>query len=471
MLSSLRAFSNTLIAKLLISLLSLSFAFWGISGFFRSNYGNNVAEINGKEISSNEFINEINKITKITNKKLNKEIAEVSLSNIISKNLINLYSKEIGVIINDQSIITELKNIPEFQNNKIFSRVKYEKFLLEKNINSQIVENQISEDLKKRIIQDSIIKYIPINKFILYEFNNYNNESLNVEYINLQNFKIQNEINEKDIQKFYDENKNYFVTEEFRSFKYTELTPENLIGQKDISNKFYEIIDKIENDISKDFKYENLIKNYKINTIKTNLLNKNGIDKNKQKINLDPALIKKIFQLSKNQIKIIEIDNKYYLIYFDNIEPSIQKILDEDVKINIKNILLKQNKKKQISKSYSDLKKKDYQEFYNFAKKNNLQIEHKYLKNRTDLTLVPGIKAEELYNNKIHYVYFIETNNNSYFFFNKDFIINSKSGKNPKESEQEISNKIDALYNNYLNQFYKIKINEKIINSYLKNFS
>ena len=62
MLSSLRKFSETIVAKIFIALIALSFVFWGINDFFRSSFSNSVAEIDGEEISFNQFINEFNKI-------------------------------------------------------------------------------------------------------------------------------------------------------------------------------------------------------------------------------------------------------------------------------------------------------------------------------------------------------------------------------------------------------------------------
>jgi len=168
MLSSLRKFSETLIAKIFISLIALSFVFWGINGFFKSNYNNSIAEINGEEISFNNFLLEFDnvmRVNNVTNKKtaIEKNIHIVAISNIISEKLLKIHAKKAGVIINDETIIIEIKNAPEFKDNQNFSRTKYEKFLLERNINSKIIEDQITKNLKRKIIIESVSGYIPIN--------------------------------------------------------------------------------------------------------------------------------------------------------------------------------------------------------------------------------------------------------------------------------------------------------------------
>ena len=171
MLSSLRKFSETIVAKIFIALIALSFVFWGINDFFRSNNSNSVAEIDGEEISFNQFINEFNKIIRNNNIQSEKiaitnNIHILAVSNIVSEKLLKIHSKKLGVAIDDTIIAIEIKNSNEFKDKDFFSRTKYEKFLLERNINSKILEEQINKNLKKKIIIESITGYIPNNKKI-----------------------------------------------------------------------------------------------------------------------------------------------------------------------------------------------------------------------------------------------------------------------------------------------------------------
>ena len=171
MLSSLRKFSETIVAKIFIALIALSFVFWGINDFFRSSFSNSVAEIDGEEISFNQFINEFNKIIRNNNIQSEKiaitnNIHILAVSNIVSEKLLKIHAKKLGVAIDDTIIAIEIKNSKEFKDKDIFSRTKYEKFLLERNINSKILEEQINKNLKKKIIIESITGYIPNNKKI-----------------------------------------------------------------------------------------------------------------------------------------------------------------------------------------------------------------------------------------------------------------------------------------------------------------
>lgn len=91
MLSSLRKFSETIMAKIFIALIALSFVFWGINDFYRSDYNGTIAKIDGDEISFNEFANEFNRIIRNNNIQsqkiaIEKNIHILAISNIISEN-------------------------------------------------------------------------------------------------------------------------------------------------------------------------------------------------------------------------------------------------------------------------------------------------------------------------------------------------------------------------------------------------
>ena len=204
MLSSLRKFSETVMAKIFIALIALSFVFWGIYDFYRSDYNGTIAEIDGDEISFSEFANEFNKIIRNNNIQsqkiaIEKNIHILAISNIISEKLLKLHAKNLGIMIDDTVIAIEIKNSNEFKDKEVFSRTKYEKFLLEKNINSKILEEQINKNLKQKIIINSISGYIPNNKknseIIL-------SNKINILYEDFLRKKYQIIINEKQLNSY-----------------------------------------------------------------------------------------------------------------------------------------------------------------------------------------------------------------------------------------------------------------------------
>jgi peptidyl-prolyl cis-trans isomerase D len=204
MLSSLRKFSETIIAKIFILLIALSFVFWGINDFLGSSRNSSVAEIDGEKISFNQFLIEFNKIMLNNNiesakKAIDKNIHLTAISNIVSEKLLKMHSKNKGVYVDETTIATEIKNTVQFKDGASFSRLKYEKFLLERNINSKILEEQIKKNIMRNVISESIIGYIPSNK--TYAENLIKNK-INLLYEDYLTKKYKIEINEKSLNNF-----------------------------------------------------------------------------------------------------------------------------------------------------------------------------------------------------------------------------------------------------------------------------
>ena len=71
MISSFRNFAKTKFAGILIFIIIIPFVFWGMGSMFSSGNTNNLAKINKKNISTQDFIDYLNN-SKIFQKQLEK---------------------------------------------------------------------------------------------------------------------------------------------------------------------------------------------------------------------------------------------------------------------------------------------------------------------------------------------------------------------------------------------------------------
>ena len=63
MLKNLRGFSNTKLAGVLIAIIIVPFVFWGMGSVFSGGNTNNVAKINNKSISTQDFLQYVNPVS------------------------------------------------------------------------------------------------------------------------------------------------------------------------------------------------------------------------------------------------------------------------------------------------------------------------------------------------------------------------------------------------------------------------
>ena len=156
MISNFRKFSTSKIAAVFVFLIAAPLVFAGFFGGFGSNNQNNIAKINKTNVTTQEFIDYVNQsgISKeAIRDNLDNNIIEELLSGLISTTLIDLEVKDFDLSINE---ITILKNIKENKNfhdeNGIFQRVKYEKFLLSNNMSAPMFELQLKNiELQKHL--------------------------------------------------------------------------------------------------------------------------------------------------------------------------------------------------------------------------------------------------------------------------------------------------------------------------------
>ena len=93
------------------------------------------------------------------------------------------------------------------------------------------------------------------------------NKKISIDYINLENvYKKQDDFTTDKILKYIDKNKES-LKEKSISFKYSKITPKNLIGIDEFNSLFFEKIDNIENDISNGITFDELLSSYNLKSI------------------------------------------------------------------------------------------------------------------------------------------------------------------------------------------------------------
>ena len=147
MISKLRSFSNSKLAGVLVGIIIIPFVFWGMGSVFSGGNANNVAKINNETISSKDFTNFINEsglTSDIIKANIDKNIIEQILSELVSEKLIEMEIKELNVSMSEEALANKIRsNSILLDDNKKFSRVKYEKFLLENNLSATAFESSL----------------------------------------------------------------------------------------------------------------------------------------------------------------------------------------------------------------------------------------------------------------------------------------------------------------------------------------
>ena len=471
MIGKLRGFSNSKLAGVLVGIIIIPFVFWGMGSVFSGGNTNNVAKINNEIISSKDFINFVND-SRLTNEiikaNLDKNIIENILSELISEKLIEMEIKELNVKVSEEALANKIRSnaILLDENNK-FSRVKYEKFLLENNLTASSFENSLrKQELKKNLfnyISGGIISpYFLKNKIYISE-----NKKIELEFLDLDlvHDKTATDI---EVEEFIKNNQDLLKID-FIDAAYTKITPQNLVEIDEFNDEFFKKIDEIENNILNGSNLNEISKiyNLKLDKISNFVLNDNSDE-----------ILEEIYS-KRNQDKLQLIDkNDYYLIFeISNINKKIPNRSNKDfIKSVKKNVILK--KKFEFNKElYEKIDEKLFNddEFIKISKdKNNIKaitlndlndinffdsesVELIYTLPNKSFTLVTG-ETNKVYLTKIKDIYYSKIDKN-------DNNISEYSSK----SNNDIINNIYTSYDLSLNTKYNVKIFNQTIER-VKNY-
>ena len=484
MLSSIGKFSKSFFVKLLVGIIILPFVFWGMGDVFRGGNQNVIASIGSEKISTQEFINYLNKLNLNENerKNLNKSnLLEQILSEYIGRKIINLEINDLGIEISDNSLKNILLNDKTFFKGNKFSRTKYEKFLIESSLSAPVFESNIVEQEKKRQLLSFLSKGIVIPDYIIENEYKKENQIKEVRYLDLNKYYEKQSIKDEDIKKIYDENKAIFV-EQFKSISFLELNPELLVGTNDYNEAYFNKIDEIENQILDGKNISMIAKERNLKSIVTKEINFEKKDFSGNKINnISDELFKKIFNKQQiNEPELINLNNKYYLAEVSSVIKKNRDINDKLVIEAITSNLKTQYKLEMNTKITKEISKKEYNlnSMIDFATKNNVKIEDTTIKNLGDNKIFTTGLIKRIYEMQDDDIILITDSN-----FSKNFVVFSKKtklqslNKDSKDYEKylakaklSIASKIYTTYDIGVNKKYNVELNNKAIERIKNSF-
>ena len=299
MLSRIRNFSNTIYAKIFLFIVAIPFVFWGMGDLFSVGNQNTIVKISNEKISTQEFMNFVNLRANSDELKNDAKIDNL-LSVFIGEKLIEREIEGFDIKVSDDSLRNLIINEKTFKKDSEFSRLKYEKFLVENSIDAITFENNMKTQEEKKQLFDFVGGgLLPTNFLINLSFNKINQKRY-VEIINL-NEAVKNNLKftDSDIKNYYEENVKDF-SKNYKTFKVLELNPKNLTATEEFTDLYFKKIDEIDNLIMNEKKIEFLVKKYNLVESKNISINDLGLDENNKKVKNFPIdVVDKIFNLSK----------------------------------------------------------------------------------------------------------------------------------------------------------------------------
>jgi peptidyl-prolyl cis-trans isomerase D len=471
MIETLKKFGGKKLGGLvLIAIIVIAFGFGGFGGGFSTNNQNNIAKINKTNVTTNDFmiyLNESGISQQAIKENLDNNIIEELLSGLISTTLIDLEVEDFNLSISEFTILKKIKENKNFQDeNNIFQRTKYEKFLLSNNLSAPMFELQLkNRELQKHLFDligaGTITPDFQIKKNFEEE-----NKSLELEYFAMEKlYKDKENFTDQEINKFLDENKDQ-LKREYIDFKYAVLNPKILIGLEEFNQDFFDEIDKIENRISNGDDFQSIIQNIKADITEI----KEFTPSSTKRINEDLIYSKK-----SSEVDLIENGDNFLLYSITNKFDRGPDLTDQDTKEEIRELVYQKGKfdlnrsvlEEIQSKKFDDNK---FKEMAGYSKEyltiNSIRDNNRFEANSVKILYSLPLNSYTLVNDKENKIYLVKLVNSKKNIFSEtdENYLNFVNNQNTNTRKTILQS-----YDQLLNSKYQVQLNQKTIDR-VKNY-
>ena len=388
MLEHIRSRTQTKLAKVILGIIIIPFALFGIDSYL-SSVGSNVkiASVNDEPITSQEldktesqFIAQIKSQDESVDPKTfqNIEFKKAVLDKLITTKLVKQEIKNSGFYISDNQVGSYISGMPEFQRDGRFSQTQYDEILSINRLTPKEFDDNIRNDLGSQQVRDSLRKliYTPKNKIQPLVNLAYQKRDVSIFELKQNTYKKKVDLSDKALKKVYEESKSSFIQSdqvkiEFIIYSVAGIVPNIKVADDVVKNYFTNNINRYQADQQRRAKHilftiRSDMADNEISEIKTKALtilkevrkNPKTFKKNAAKYSQDPESSKKggdlgffsrgdmakafdnqVFKMSKNQISdLVQTEFGYHIIMLTDIKG--EEVKFESVKNRIKGELL-----------------------------------------------------------------------------------------------------------------------------------
>jgi len=256
MLEAIRSLTQGWIAKVILAVITVPFALFGIDQYFNNAGGNvAVASIDGDEISVQEFGRSVESVRnrlqsqgqKVDQALLDSpELKQSVLDGLITRRLVAQEVQDAKFSISDSYLNQHILQMPEFQDNGKFSEDIYHKTLQQNKLSAAKLEASIRQDLLMEQARDGLaqLAFVPAavsDKALSIAFQQ---REVSVFDIKAKDYLEQTSVSDEEVKAYYEKHQDKFKVPEQVKVEFALLSAASLISQVNVTddevNEFYQ---------------------------------------------------------------------------------------------------------------------------------------------------------------------------------------------------------------------------------------
>jgi peptidyl-prolyl cis-trans isomerase D len=249
MLDNLRKNASSWLAKILIGLLIVSFAVWGLADQFTGGHTQVLAQVEDQEIPLERFRqayqNQINALSRqrggriTTQEARDAGLPDMVLEQLVSSALLDAHARRLGLSVSEQMVTQSVVQNPVFRDaSGEFSRAQLERVLQFSNLSEAALLAQERGALVRSQVVETVSQAPVIPDTLVAAMNRYQNERRVIAHFSVGPGAIEErpEPTESKLRSFYEANTDQFLAPETREVAVLDVTPAALSGRVDVGD-------------------------------------------------------------------------------------------------------------------------------------------------------------------------------------------------------------------------------------------
>lgn len=235
MLSFIRERAQGWVAWVIVGLLIIPFALWGINEYLGNGGRLVVADVNGTEISRGEFqqafYEQRGRMQQMFGEQydarlLDPQIKQRTINLLIDRELLLQYANEMGYRVSDKTVVATIQSIDAFREDGAFSTDLYQQQVQAQGQSPAAFEQRVKRLMATSQLPDGLAATVLVTDAELDTAIKLQEQTRDFQYLILPTSKYQDEsvADEAAIKAYYEQHLKWFMTTEKVSVEYVELS-------------------------------------------------------------------------------------------------------------------------------------------------------------------------------------------------------------------------------------------------------
>jgi len=247
MLQSIRDNITGWIAWVVVILLSIPFALFGINTYFEGRFSDAVAQVEGEEIGNrdfqNRYQNQYQQIRDMFGDQFDPDMIDESqlrrqvLDRMIQEQLLINRAENQRLQVSGQEVAEYIRGIEAFHEGGQFSMDRYRSLLRAQNMSPSELERNIQQDLLGQRIQSGINRSAFVTRHELERMAGLERQEREYEElrISMADFRDRVSVSNEEVEAYYEDNQDRFMTPERLDLDYVQLSMDEVRDRIELS--------------------------------------------------------------------------------------------------------------------------------------------------------------------------------------------------------------------------------------------